>query len=111
MRPSRLRSERAIVQHGQPRFGMIGRHDFGLRLAIDFAQIIPPRAGRRIGPSFDAGPIELLDLAMLELPGQLLGGAAARGKDHRPGGRPIEPVRHAEIDVVRRIVALLQETP
>ena len=80
---------------------MLGRDDFGLRLAVDLAEVIPPRAGGRIGPPFHPGPIQLLHRAKLELPGQTLGGAAAGGKDNRPRGRPVEPVRNAEIHLAR----------
>ena len=89
--------------------GMIGRHDFRLRLAEDFDQTILPSAVRRIGaalprrPSKPFGPARASNCLR-----QLPRGAASCGKDDRPRGRPIEPVRNAEIDLIRPGVALLQ---
>lgn len=79
---------------------MVGRDHLRAGLARNFIHEILPSASLRLDLPLDAGPIDLLDLAAFELSPQPPGGIIVSGQDHYAAGRPIQPVRQAEVHVL-----------
>ena len=111
------------MQNGRPPAGIVRRDDFRLCLARNFIHEILPSASLRQDSPLNAGPIDLLDLAVLELSPQPPGGrgsqwpgssrrwpadpagAAGRGTRPRPPGRSLPkklPNLHFEAIDARR---------
>ena len=51
------------------------------------------------------GPIDLVDPPIFKLCAELAQGAKVLGENDRPGRRPVQPMRHAEVNLVRTVAA------
>lgn len=87
---------------------MIVVDDFCSGFVRDFAKKVRPDAFRRFDRAFYESPIAFLNSSFFELLCQPPSSTAIGAQHHRAGSRSIEPMRHAQIDVIRLLGPLPQ---